>query len=53
MAKKEQNAPETTGLDTVNDSLTAVTRKVQDNRKTIVIVSCIVVAIAVIILAYV
>lgn len=52
MAKKEQ-APETTGIDTVNDSLTAMTQKVQDNSKIIVIISCIVVAIAVIILAYV
>lgn len=53
MAKKEQQAPETTGLDTVNDSLTAMTQKVQDNSKIIVIISCAVIAIAVIVLAYV
>lgn len=52
MSKKEQ-APETTGLDTVNDSLTVMTQKVQDNRKPIVITSCIVVAVALLVIAYV
>lgn len=54
MSKKQQEAPETTtGIDGLNDSLTAMTAKVQDNRKIIVTCSLVVVAIAVIVLAYV
>ncbi len=53
MSKKEQEAPETTGIEGLNDSLTAMTQKVQDNRKIIMICSLVVVAIVVIVLAYV
>lgn len=53
MSKKQQEAPETTGLDELNDSLTTMTNKVQDNRKIIITCSLVVVAIAVIVLAYV
>lgn len=53
MSKKQKEAPETTGIDDLNDSLTAMTQKVQDNRKTIVTWSLVVVAIVVLALAYV
>ena len=53
MSKKQQEAPETAGIDGINDSLTAMTQKVQDNRKIIVICSLVIVAIIVIVLAYV
>lgn len=53
MAKKQDNAPETTGLDEINDSLTNVTKKVQDNQKLIVTCSLIVVFVAVLVIAYV
>ncbi|MDE5942340.1 MAG: tetratricopeptide repeat protein [Muribaculaceae bacterium] len=52
MSKKIQETPET-GLDELNDSLTAMTQKVQDNKKGLVIGSLVVVAVAVIVLAYV
>ena len=53
MSKKQQEAPETAGIDGINDSLTAMTQKVQDNRKIIVICSLVIVAIILIVLAYV
>lgn len=53
MSKKQQEAPETTGIDGLNDSLTVMTQKVQDNRKTIVTWSLVVVALVVLALAYV
>lgn len=52
MSKKQQETPET-GLDGINDSLTAMTQKVQDNKKTVMLCSLAVVALAVIVLAYV
>lgn len=52
MSKKIQETPET-GLDSVNDSLTAMTQKVQDNKKIIMVCSLVVIAIATIVLAYV
>lgn len=52
MSKKNQETPET-GLDNINDSLTAMTQKVQDNQKLIMMCSATVIAVAVIILAYV
>ena len=52
MSKKIQE-PTETGLDGINDSLTAMTQKVQDNQKIITICSLAVVAIAAIVLAYV
>ena len=52
MSKKIQETPET-GLDSVNDSLTAMTQKVQDNKKIIMVCSLVVIAIAAIVLAYV
>jgi len=52
MSKKIQETPET-GLDNLNDSLTAMTQKVQDNKKIIMVCSLVVIAIAAIILAYV
>lgn len=52
MSKKQTELPET-GLDNLNDQLTSMTAKVQDNKKLISIVSLIVVAIVAIILAYV
>lgn len=52
MSKKIQETPET-GLDGLNDSLTEMTRKVQDNKKIIMVCSLVVVAVAAIVLAYV
>ncbi|MDE6528605.1 MAG: tetratricopeptide repeat protein [Muribaculaceae bacterium] len=52
MSKKIQETTET-GLDGLNDSLTAMTAKVQDNKKIIMVCSLVVVAIAAIVLAYV
>ena len=52
MSKKQQETPET-GLDGINDSLTAMTQKVQDNKKMVMICSLAVVAVAVVVLAYV
>ena len=52
MSKKIQETPET-GIDGINDSLTAMTQKVQDNKKGVMIGSLVVVAIAVVVLAYV
>lgn len=52
--KKPDTAPETTtGLDELNDSLTNVTKKVQDNQKIIVTCSLVVVFVAVLVIAYV
>lgn len=52
MSKKKTETPET-GLDTINDSLTSMTAKVQDNKKVITYISLAVVAVVAIILAYV
>ena len=52
MSKKIEE-PTTTGLDELNDSLTQVTQKVQDNKKIIAICSLAVVGVAVLVLAYV
>lgn len=52
MSKKIQETPET-GLDGINDSLTAMTQKVQDNKKIIMVCSLVVIAIAAIVLSYV
>lgn len=52
MSKKIQETPET-GIDGLNDSLTAMTQKVQDNKKGVMIGSLVVVAVAVVVLAYV
>lgn len=52
MSKKKTETEET-GLDAVNDRLTSMTSKVQDNKKLITICSLVVVAIVVIVLAYV
>lgn len=52
MSTKKNETPET-GLDNINDSLTSMTAKVQDNKKLITICSMVVVAVVVIILAYV
>jgi TolA-binding protein len=52
MSKKKTETTET-GLDELNDSLTSITTKVQDNKKPITICSLIVVAIIAIILCYV
>ena len=49
MSKKQQETPET-GLDGINDSLTAMTQKVQDNKKMVMICSLAVVAVAVVVL---
>lgn len=51
-AKKTEKTTET-GLDNLNDSLTSMTAKVQDNKKIITICSLVVLAIVVVILAYV
>lgn len=51
MAKKTQETAPETGLETLNDSLTATVQKVQDNKKTITL--CILAVIAVIILVFV
>lgn len=51
--KKSDSAPETTGLEELNDSLTNVTKKVQDNQKIIVTCSLVVVFVAVLVIAYV
>lgn len=52
MSKKKSETEET-GLDAVNDSLTSMTTKVQDNKKAITIWSLVVVALVIIVLAYV
>jgi tetratricopeptide (TPR) repeat protein len=52
MSKKNQETPET-GLDELNDSLTAMTQKVQDHKKQVIIGSLAVILAAVIVLAYV
>lgn len=52
MAKKKPEAPET-GLDELNDSLTNVTRRVQENKKIVSIVTVAVLAVCVLVLAYV
>lgn len=52
MSTKKTETPES-GLENLNDSLTAMTNKVQDNKKIITICSMVVVAIVVIVLAYV
>lgn len=49
--KKNENTE--SGLDTLNDSLTSMTAKVQDNKKIITVCALIVMAIVLIILAYV
>lgn len=53
MAKKKPEATEQTGLDEINDSLTNLTNKVQDNKKVVMIAGLVVVAIIAIILSYV
>lgn len=52
MSKKNQETPET-GLDAVNDSLTAMTQSVQDNKKPIIIGTLVVVALVLVVLAYI
>ncbi len=52
MSTKKTETTES-GLENLNDSLTAMTTKVQDNKKIITIISLVVVAVVVIILAYV
>ena len=52
MSKKKTETEET-GLDVVNDRLTSMTSKVQDNKKLITICSLAVVAVVVVVLAYV
>lgn len=52
MSKKKIETTES-GLDTLNDSLSSMTAKVQDNKKVITICSLVVMAIVVLILAYV
>ena len=52
MSTKKTETTES-GLENLNDSLTSMTTKVQDNKKLITIVSLVVVAVVVIILAYV
>lgn len=52
MAKKKAEAAET-GLDELNDSLTRLTNKVQDNKKPVMIAMLVVIAIICVILAYV
>lgn len=52
MANKKSVAPET-GIDELNDSLTKVTQRVQDNKKVIAIISVVVLAICALVLAYV
>ena len=50
---KKKTETEETGLDVVNDRLTSMTSKVQDNKKLITICSLAVVAVVVVVLAYV
>lgn len=50
---KQKPVTEQTGLEEVNDNLTKMTQKMQDNKKMIMIWSCVVVAVVVFILAYV
>ena len=50
MSKREQA---TESSEQVNDRLTEMTTKVQDNKKIISVVSCVVIAIVAIVLAYV
>lgn len=52
MAKKKSEAAET-GIDELNDSLTRLTNKVQDNKKPVMIAMLVVIAIICVILAYV
>lgn len=52
MAKKKPEAPET-GLDELNDSLTNVTRRVQENKKMVAIITGVILAVCVLVLAYV
>lgn len=52
MAKQNTNAPET-GLQEVNDSLTRMTQKVEENKKMVMVCTLVVLAIAAVILAYV
>lgn len=51
MSKTKQETPET-GLDNLNDSLTVMTAKVQDNKKIIMVCTLVVIAIAVLVLCY-
>ncbi len=50
---KQNPVTEQTGLEEVNDNLTKMTQKMQDNKKMIAIWSCVVIAVVVLILAYV
>lgn len=52
MSKKKTEAAET-GLDELNDSLTNVTRRVQENKKLLAIISLVVLGICAILIAYV
>ena len=52
MAKKIEETPET-GLDNLNDSLTVMTQKVQDNQKLIVTVSLVIVILVAFVIGYV
>jgi len=51
MSKKIQKTPET-GLDSINDSLTIMTAKVQNNKKAIMVCTIVVLAITLLLLAY-
>jgi tetratricopeptide (TPR) repeat protein len=53
MSKKKQETPETAGIDELNDSLTVMTQKVQDNKKMIAICSAAIIAVALLGIAYV
>ncbi len=50
---KQNPVTEQTGLEEVNDNLTKMTQKMQDNKKVIAIWSCAIVALAVLVMAYV
>lgn len=52
MSKKKTEATET-GLDELNDSLTNVTRRMQENKKILAIISVVVLAVIALVLAYV
>lgn len=52
MSKKQQEAPEAAGIDNLNDSLTQLTTKVQNNGKLIAICSVVIVAIVAVVLSY-
>ena len=51
MSKKVKEAPET-GLEAVNDKLTSTVEKVQQNKKIIMICTLVVIAVAVLVIAY-